>query len=120
MSNAQRVINLINRADKNIKFSCFNDCSNTTNEQQLYDSWISFIKSCLGNCCFTGDICALIMCSEEGQTFPHPVRYTEDVLNLITNCFDVPKTLRLDLIVQSSTTFTWLFALSSDLQAEGT
>ena len=118
MSNVRRVINLIGKDDVNVKFSCFNNSSNANSNEELYNSWFSFIKSCLGNCCFTGDICALVMYNEEGQTIPQPVKSTEDVLNLITNYFDVPQTFRLDLFVQRSTTFTWLFALASDLQLE--
>ena len=116
MANVQRVINLISNDDKNIKFSCFNDSSDVNNDEELYSSWISFIQSHLGDCCFNKEICALIMYSEAGETIPRPVKSTEDVLELIMSGFDTPETFRLELVTQYNTTFTWLFVLTSDLQ----
>ncbi len=117
MANVQRVINLIRTDDANVMLSCFNN-SSTTSKNKLYHSWLDFIKFKLGNCCFTGDTCALHMFNEDWHTLPHPVSSAEEVISLITECFDAPETFRLELITKYNTTFTWLFVLASDLQIE--
>lgn len=115
MANVQRVIKLIGVEDLNVKLSCFNDSLKAQSSEELYNSWIEFIKRGLGNCCFTGEDCALITLCEDGATFPHPVRSTEDVICIAMDFFDTPKTFRLEIVTPHNTAFSWLFVLTSDL-----
>ena len=115
MANVQRVIKLISAEDINVKLSCFNDSIAYKSSEELYSCWLSFIKNCLGNCCFTSDTCALIMYCEEATTFPHPVCSSEEVISLVTACFHTPETFRLEIVTQHNPTLTWLFVLASDL-----
>ena len=115
MANVQRVTSVIHTGDTSVKLSCFDNTSSGTNSGELYDLWIQFIRSNLGNCCFTDDICMMTMYNECGQTVPLAVNFTKQVVGLIADCFDAPETFRLELLTTHNTVFTWLFVLASDL-----
>ena len=115
MANVQSVISLIRDNDSNVKLSCFDDYSSSSTGKKLYDEWLEFLRNKLGNCGFSGNLHTLLILSEDGPSFPVMVASTDNVIQMITNCFKQPKTFRLELITPYSTTFSWLFVLVSDL-----
>lgn len=115
MANANRVTELIRAGDTSVKLSCFDNISSQTKSDDTYGLWIRFIRNNLGNCCFSGDVCIMTMYNACGQTAPLPVSFTEQVVGLVADCFVAPETFRLELLTPHGTTFSWIFALSSDL-----
>lgn len=115
MANVNNVIKLIRPNDIRVRLSVFDNSCETTPPEELYMSWLKKIRLNLGNCVFTNNFCILSIYTPDETFQPIPIDSTDTVVGIIQECFDAPKTLRLDITTPHDTTFSWIFALSSDL-----
>ncbi|MBQ8044451.1 MAG: hypothetical protein IJ272_09990 [Clostridia bacterium] len=116
MSNDNCVTKLIQKTDRGVHFTVFDDTESNIGPEEVYENWLQSIKISLGNCVFRNEFCALSMFNSKGEgIIPMGIRSTEDAMEIVRNCFDSPQTFRMDITTPYDTTFSWLFILASDL-----
>lgn len=116
MSNDNYVTKLIQKTDNGVRLTVFDDTTDNTHPEGIYENWLRFIRNSLGNCVFRNEFCALSMYNAKGEgILSLGISSTEDAIELVRNCFNSPEALRIDITTPHSTTFSWIFVLLSDL-----